>query len=102
MGSVRTGSRSGRAGVLAPAPHPGEPHAGRPAAGVGLRELRKAQGRTQAEVARALGVSQARVSQIENRDLATMELDTVRAYAAALGGLVAVTVSIGTESVELA
>jgi transcriptional regulator with XRE-family HTH domain len=70
-------------------------------AGMGLRELRRDQGRTQAEVAKALGVSQSRVSQIENHDLATMELDTLRTYAAALGGLVAVTVSIGSRSVQL-
>ncbi|MEV3922593.1 helix-turn-helix domain-containing protein [Actinomadura coerulea] len=38
-------------------------------------------GRTPAEVAQILGVSQSRVSQIENGDLGAMELETLRAYA---------------------
>ncbi|MFE9422551.1 helix-turn-helix domain-containing protein [Kitasatospora sp. NPDC006697] len=89
MNAVRTGHAAGGAGDRQPSD-------------IALKDLRKAQGRTQADVARALGVSQARVSQIENRDPASMELDTIRAYAAALGGLVAVTISIGTESVKVA
>lgn len=43
-------------------------------AGHHLKELRKAIGKTQAEVAQILGVSQSRVSQIENGDLEAMEL----------------------------
>src|SRR5690606_1408750 len=45
-------------------------------AGHHLKELRKSVGKSQAEVAAALGVSQSRVSQIENGDLSAMELDT--------------------------
>ncbi|AQZ66647.1 Transcriptional regulator, XRE family [[Actinomadura] parvosata subsp. kistnae] len=67
-----------------------------------LKELRKSVGKTQSEVAAALGISQARVSQIENGDLDSMELETIRAYAAALGGHVDVTISVGPHSVRVA
>ncbi|MFG1703389.1 helix-turn-helix domain-containing protein [Nonomuraea sp. M3C6] len=71
-------------------------------AGHHLKELRKSLGKTQADVAAALGISQARVSQIENGDLDSMELETIRAYAAALGGHVDVTISVGPHSVRVA
>lgn len=71
-------------------------------AGYHLKELRKSLGKTQAEVAAALGISQSRVSQIENGDLDAMELETLRAYAAALGGHVDVTISVGPHSVKVA
>jgi predicted XRE-type DNA-binding protein len=71
-------------------------------AGYHLKELRKTIGMTQAEVARILGVSQSRVSQIENGDLDAMELETLRAYAAALGGHVDITVSVGPHSIKVA
>ncbi|MBW8483074.1 helix-turn-helix transcriptional regulator [Actinomadura parmotrematis] len=71
-------------------------------AGHHLKELRKAVGKTQAEVAQILGVTQARVSQIENGDPAAMELETLRAYARALGGHVDVTVSVGPHSIQVA
>jgi DNA-binding XRE family transcriptional regulator len=71
-------------------------------AGHHLKELRKAIGKTQAEVAQILGVSQSRVSQIENGDIEVMELETLRAYATALGGHADITVSVGPHSVEVA
>jgi DNA-binding XRE family transcriptional regulator len=71
-------------------------------AGYRLKELRKSLDRTQAEVAAALGVSQSRISQIENGDLEAMELETLRAYAAALGGRIEVTISVGPRSVKVA
>lgn len=71
-------------------------------AGHHLKELRKAIGKTQADVARILGVSQSRVSQIENGDPAAMELDTLRAYAAALGGRLDITVSVGPHTIKVA
>ncbi|GCE00409.1 helix-turn-helix domain-containing protein [Embleya hyalina] len=70
--------------------------------GFHLKELRKSLGRTQAEVAAILGVSQARVSQIETGDLEAMELETLRSYAAALGGRLDVTVNIGDMSFRVA
>ncbi|MFC6013727.1 helix-turn-helix domain-containing protein [Nocardia lasii] len=71
-------------------------------AGHHLRELRQKVGTTQAELATALGVSQARISQIENGDLAAMELDTLRAYAHALGGRVDISVSVGPHTIKVA
>ncbi|AWS45633.1 helix-turn-helix transcriptional regulator [Streptosporangium sp. 'caverna'] len=71
-------------------------------AGYHLKELRKSLGRTQAEVAAALGISRSRVSQIENGDPDAMELETLRAYAAALGGHVEVTISVGPHPVKVA
>ncbi|MEU8383401.1 helix-turn-helix domain-containing protein [Streptosporangium sp. NPDC048865] len=71
-------------------------------AGYHLKELRRSLGKTQVEVAAALGISQSRVSQIENGDLDAMELETLRAYAAALGGHVEVTISVGPHSVKVA
>jgi transcriptional regulator with XRE-family HTH domain len=65
-----------------------------------LKELRKAIGKTQAEVTQILGVSQSRVSQIENGDLEAMELETLRAYATPLGGHVDITVSVGPHSIK--
>ncbi|MBA9001675.1 MULTISPECIES: helix-turn-helix domain-containing protein [Thermomonospora] len=71
-------------------------------AGHHLKELRKSTGKTQAEVARILGVSQSRISQIENGDISAMELETLRAYAAALGGHLDITISVGPHSVKVA
>ncbi|MQY15047.1 putative antitoxin HigA2 [Streptomyces sp. RB5] len=71
-------------------------------AGFHLRELRRLVGKTQADVAAAIEVSQSRISQIENGDLDSMELETLRAYAAALGGHVDVTVGIGPHAVKVA
>ncbi len=50
-----------------------------------LRELRKDVGLTQAQVAKRLGVSQHRVSQIENGDLPNVKIDTLKKYLEALG-----------------
>src|SRR5258706_13041559 len=51
-----------------------------------LAEMRTAAGLTQAELADALGVSQARVSKIEHGEISG--IDVVRAYVAAPGGSV--------------
>ncbi|MCC5579602.1 helix-turn-helix transcriptional regulator [Microtetraspora sp. AC03309] len=71
-------------------------------AGHHLKELRKALGKTQADIAAALGISQSRVSQIENGDPEVMEIETLRAYANALGGHLQVTISVGSHSVKVA
>ncbi|WP_066369164.1 helix-turn-helix domain-containing protein [Herbidospora mongoliensis] len=71
-------------------------------AGYHLGELRKAIGKTQAEVAKILGVTQSRISQIENGNVEVMELETLRAYAAALGGHLDITISVGSHSVKVA
>jgi transcriptional regulator with XRE-family HTH domain len=53
-------------------------------------------------VAAALGVSPSRISQIENGDIEAMELETLRAYASALGGRIDVTISVGPRSIKVA
>lgn len=62
--------------------------------------MRRSAGLTQREVARTLGVSQARVSQIEHGQVDSLE--TLRAYAAALGGEVSVVVQRGPVTVRVA
>ncbi len=48
--------------------------------------MRKQRGMTQAEVARAMGVSQARVSRMEHGDIERMQVESIAAYVAAIGG----------------
>jgi DNA-binding XRE family transcriptional regulator len=65
-----------------------------------LAEMRTAAGMTQAELAVALGVSQARVSKIEHGEISG--IDVVRAYVAALGGSVDVVARLGDRSWKVA
>ncbi|MFI9159063.1 helix-turn-helix domain-containing protein [Kitasatospora aureofaciens] len=65
-----------------------------------LAGLRKAAGLTQKEVAGLMGVSQARVSQIEHGQVDS--LDNLRAYAAAIGGEVEVAVRQGERTIKVA
>ncbi|MFJ8474144.1 helix-turn-helix domain-containing protein [Kitasatospora sp. NPDC094011] len=65
-----------------------------------LAELRKAAGLTQKHVAELMGVSQARVSQIEHGQVDS--LDNLRAYAAAIGGEVEVAVRQGERTIKVA
>ena len=69
-------------------------------AGHELAEMRKSAGLTQADVARVLGVSQARISQIEHGQVDS--LDTLRAYAEALGAEVSIVVSRGPITLRVA
>ena len=54
--------------------------------GYHLAQMRKQRAMTQAEVARAMGVSQARVSRMEHGDIEKMQVESVAAYVAAIGG----------------
>jgi predicted XRE-type DNA-binding protein len=54
--------------------------------GYHLAQTRKQRGMTQAEVAWAMGVSQARVSRMEHGDIEKMQVESVAAYVAAIGG----------------
>lgn len=65
-----------------------------------LAELRKQCGLTQAEVADMMGISQARVSQIEHGKITSMDL--VRDYITALGGTLDVVANVGDWSVKVA
>ncbi|WP_204810542.1 helix-turn-helix domain-containing protein [Mycobacterium riyadhense] len=51
-----------------------------------LRELREAAGFTQTTLAKAIGVGQNRVSQIEHGELGASRVDTLRKYVEATGG----------------
>jgi transcriptional regulator with XRE-family HTH domain len=51
-----------------------------------LAELRKARGFTQAQIAAVMGVSQARVSAIENQALGSTEVGILARHIEALGG----------------
>ena len=67
-----------------------------------LAEIRKAHGHVrQADVAALMGVSQARVSQLESGGLSHTELGTLQSYVAALGGHLRIVADFGEDSVEL-
>jgi predicted XRE-type DNA-binding protein len=51
-----------------------------------LAQLRLSAGLSQAALAKRMGVSQPRVSQLELGDIGPMEVDTIRRYITALGG----------------
>lgn len=63
-----------------------------------LREVREEQSKTQKELAESLGVSQRRVSEIENGELERIKLDTLRRYVEALGGSLYVQALIGDQT----
>lgn len=65
-----------------------------------LREIREEQGLTQAQVAGAVGISQARVSQVERGEIHNLE--TMRTYAQALGARITVTIEYGDRTVGVA
>ena len=67
-----------------------------------LREARKACNMTQVQLAHAMGVSQNRVSRMENGDIGSMSLDTVRRYVEALGGEITLVANLPTGRVSLA
>lgn len=67
-----------------------------------LTELRKQARLNQNTVAKAMGVTQSRVSAIEHGDLDRTELSTVRAYVAALGGTVKIVADFGDHTTTLA
>ncbi|GGM75951.1 helix-turn-helix domain-containing protein [Dactylosporangium sucinum] len=68
--------------------------------GAQLAEIRQQLGLTQVQLAEATGLSQARISQIENGD--AVGLDTLRAYVLGLGGHLDVVVRIGNIQLNVA
>lgn len=67
-----------------------------------LADIRKAHGHArQADVAALMGVSQARVSQLESGDLSHTELGTLQSYVAALGGRLQIVAKFDDDSMEL-
>lgn len=67
-----------------------------------LREARKASHMTQVELAKTMGVSQNRISRMENGDIGTMSFDTIRRYIEAVGGKVSLIADLPTGRVSLA
>jgi DNA-binding XRE family transcriptional regulator len=65
-----------------------------------LASLRKAQRLTQAEVAKIMGVTQGRISQIE-RGTARLDTATMDAYLRAIGGELMLIATVGQRSVRL-
>lgn len=51
-----------------------------------LKEARKTSNMTQVQVAKKIGVSQNRISRMENGDMNAMSVDSLRQYVSALGG----------------
>jgi DNA-binding XRE family transcriptional regulator len=68
--------------------------------GAQLAEIRQQLGLTQAQLAEATGLSQARISQIENGD--AVGLDTLRAYVVGLGGHLDIVARIGNIQLNVA
>ncbi|HET6212096.1 MAG TPA: helix-turn-helix transcriptional regulator [Micromonosporaceae bacterium] len=68
--------------------------------GAQLAEIRKQLGITQAQLADVAGLSQARISQIENGSATTLE--TLRAYVTALGGHLDIVARIGNIHLNVA
>lgn len=66
-----------------------------------LREARTEGGMTQVELARSMGVSQNRVSRMENGDMSTMSLDTIRRYVETLGGKLSLVADLPTGRITL-
>lgn len=66
-----------------------------------LAQVRKAQARTQAEIAREMGVSQTRVSSIERGEMSRTELGTLQAYIAAMGGTLRIVAEFEDSTVAL-
>jgi DNA-binding XRE family transcriptional regulator len=66
-----------------------------------LAEIRKQQGRTQAELADELAVAQSRISAIENGELMRTELGTISAYVEALGGKLRVVADFGDQLITV-
>jgi|SRR5215475_11326507 len=67
-----------------------------------LAEARRRRHLTQAEVAKAMGLTQGRVSQIEHGSLGDAEVETLVRYAAALGGRLRLLVDFGDELIQIA
>lgn len=66
-----------------------------------LVEARKRQRVTQAQLARTMGISQARISKIERGDINRNEVDTLRAYVMALGGRLEIVADFGGDRMVL-
>ena len=62
--------------------------------GYELQQARKACGMTQKEVAAKMGVSQKRISDLENGSIDVMQVETLRRYITSLGGTLEITAKL--------
>lgn len=69
--------------------------------GYELRQARKACRMTQKEVAAKMGVSQKRISDLENGSIEVMQVETLRRYIASLGGTLEIRAKLPDVSFEL-
>ena len=67
-----------------------------------LHEACKAFGRTQVQVAKAIGVSQNRVSHMESGDMGATGIDSLRRYIAVLGGSLTLDVRLPSGDIKFA
>lgn len=67
-----------------------------------LHEACKAFGRTQVQVAKAIGVSQNRVSHMESGDMGATDIDSLRRYIAVLGGSLTLDVRLPSGDIKFA
>ncbi|NLE96531.1 MAG: helix-turn-helix domain-containing protein [Propionibacterium sp.] len=67
-----------------------------------LRELREQAGLTQAQLAERIGVGQRQVSKIENGDLDSAKVGTIRNYLKAVGGELALEYVLGDQRIQVA
>lgn len=66
-----------------------------------LREARAEGGMTQVQLAKTMGVSQNRISRMENGDLSSMSLETIKRYIEALGGKLSLVAELPTGKLTL-
>lgn len=66
-----------------------------------LREARRASKLTQVQLAHAMGVSQNRVSRMENGDIEAMSVETIRRYIEAVGGTISLIANLPSGQVKL-
>ena len=67
-----------------------------------LRELRERAGLTQAQLAERIGVGQRQVSKIEQGDLDSTKVGTIRSYIEAVGGELTLEYVMGDERMQVA
>ena len=67
-----------------------------------LAEARKRRNLTQVQVAKAMGITQGRISQIEHGEIREAEVETLARYAAALGGTLRLVVDFGDDLMQIA
>ncbi|GGH66378.1 helix-turn-helix domain-containing protein [Rothia aerolata] len=67
-----------------------------------LKEIRKAQQKTQVELAESLHVSQNRISRLEKGDINRAQVETIRKYVESLGGTLNIEAQFGDTTYKIA